>query len=159
MSPRAAWRLESLGFEQVYDYVPGKADWAAAGLPLEGTKAQVPRVGGLARTDVPRARLDERVGEVRARAEDAGWDTAIVLNEKGVVLGRLYRTQLEGDPEARVEQAMKSGPSTFRPDVAAAEMLEFMRRHDLETAPVTSSDGRLVGLLLREDAERAGSKG
>ena len=36
MSPRAAWRLEGLGFERVYDYVPGKADWFASGLPKEG---------------------------------------------------------------------------------------------------------------------------
>ena len=35
MSPRAAWRLESLGFARVYDYVAGKADWMAAGLPTE----------------------------------------------------------------------------------------------------------------------------
>ncbi|MDP9404293.1 MAG: rhodanese-like domain-containing protein [Actinomycetota bacterium] len=33
MSPRAAWRLEHLGFAQVYDYVAGKVDWMAAGLP------------------------------------------------------------------------------------------------------------------------------
>ena len=33
MSPRAASRLERLGFEPVYDYVSGKVDWMAAGLP------------------------------------------------------------------------------------------------------------------------------
>jgi hypothetical protein len=33
MSPRAAWRLEGLGFERVYDYVPGESDWFASGLP------------------------------------------------------------------------------------------------------------------------------
>lgn len=37
MSARAAWRLEQLGFERVFRYTPGKADWAAAGLPMEGT--------------------------------------------------------------------------------------------------------------------------
>jgi 3-mercaptopyruvate sulfurtransferase SseA len=31
MSPRAAWRLKTLGFERVYDYVGGKADWLAHG--------------------------------------------------------------------------------------------------------------------------------
>ena len=36
MSPRAACRLESLGFGEVYDYVAGKLDWMAAGLPTEG---------------------------------------------------------------------------------------------------------------------------
>ncbi len=40
MSPRAAWRLESLGFTRVYDYVAGKVDWFAAGFPREGRLAQ-----------------------------------------------------------------------------------------------------------------------
>jgi rhodanese-related sulfurtransferase len=31
LSPRAAWRLESLGFKEVYDYAGGKADWLANG--------------------------------------------------------------------------------------------------------------------------------
>ena len=44
MSPRAACRLELLGFTQVYDDVAGKADWLAHGLPTEGEQAQVPRV-------------------------------------------------------------------------------------------------------------------
>ena len=39
MSPRAACRLETLGFSEVYDYVAGKADWLARGLPREGEKA------------------------------------------------------------------------------------------------------------------------
>ncbi len=40
MSPRAAWRFESLGGTRVYDYVAGKVDWFAAGLPREGRPAQ-----------------------------------------------------------------------------------------------------------------------
>ena len=49
MSPRAAWRLESLGFGEVYDYVDGKVDWMAAGLATEGTASRHPRAGDLAR--------------------------------------------------------------------------------------------------------------
>jgi len=60
MSPRAAWRLESMGFAEVYDYVAGKADWGAPCLPLEVTAA--PRVGELARRHVPTCRLDEPLG-------------------------------------------------------------------------------------------------
>ena len=45
MSPRAAWRLESLGFTAVYDYVAGKADWFARGLPRAGRLAEEPTVG------------------------------------------------------------------------------------------------------------------
>jgi CBS domain-containing protein len=54
-----------------------------------------------------------------------------------------------------VERVMRPGPSTFRPDVDIREMAHFMGEHDLPSAPVTTSDGRLVGVLLREDAERA----
>jgi len=47
MSPRAAWRLETLGFEHAYDYVGGKADWLAHNLPGEGATADQPRAGDL----------------------------------------------------------------------------------------------------------------
>ena len=41
MSPRAACRLDALGFNQVYDYTLGFADWKAAGEPIEGTTVNV----------------------------------------------------------------------------------------------------------------------
>ena len=49
---------------------------------------------------------------------------------------------------------MRPGPSTFRPNVSVDQMLAYMDENELDTAPVTRSDGELVGLLLREDAER-----
>src|SRR5688572_23586838 len=58
MSPRAASRLETLGFEQVYDYVAGKADWGSGGLPLEGENGsetlRAPMFGPAFRPVVPR---------------------------------------------------------------------------------------------------------
>ena len=55
MSPRAAWRLESIGFTRVYDYVAGKADWGSFGLPLQGTKGL--RAGEFVRADGQTKRL------------------------------------------------------------------------------------------------------
>ena len=43
MSARAAWRLETLGFTQVYRYTAGKMDWFANALPIEGKKKDAPR--------------------------------------------------------------------------------------------------------------------
>jgi hypothetical protein len=43
MSPRAACRLATIGFTEVYDYVAGKAEWLARGLPRDGEKATEPR--------------------------------------------------------------------------------------------------------------------
>ena len=42
MSPRAALRLESIGFEQVYDYGASKADWGSFGLPLDAPQTADP---------------------------------------------------------------------------------------------------------------------
>ncbi len=159
MSPRAAWRLESLGFPEVYDYVAGKLDWMAAGLPTEGTNAQHPRAGDVARKDVPTAQLDERLGDVRERVRAKGWEAVVVINSERVVLGLLRSKELEKDPDLRMEQAMRPGPSTFRPYVSIKEMAENMTKHMLESSPITTSDGRLVGLLLQKDAvQKAGAK-
>jgi CBS domain-containing protein len=53
------------------------------------------------------------------------------------------------------EQAMTLGPSTIRPSARLRDIVERMQRQKLTNLPVTTSDGRLVGLLLREDAEHA----
>ncbi len=49
MSPRAAARLETLGFDDVYDYVSGKSDWMAAGLPTVRESVGVPTAGATQR--------------------------------------------------------------------------------------------------------------
>jgi CBS domain-containing protein len=154
MSPRAAWRLESLGFGEVYEYRGGKLDWMAAGLPTEGTNAIGPRAGSLAHTDVPTCRLDDRLGDVRDRTRKQGWDAAVVINSERVVFGLLRAEELDLEADQPVSQAMGPGPSTFRPYVLADEMATYMRDHELENVVITTSDGRLVGLLRREDVSR-----
>jgi CBS domain-containing protein len=153
MSPRAAWRLESLGFTEVYEYSAGKSDWGAYGLPLEGSVSSSVRIADIARRDVPTCSLDDTVRVARERAKE--WGTCIVVNEQRIVFGRLFETELDGDPNARVGDVMRPGTSTFRPNVSVAEMLEYMDRRHHESSLVTTSDGRLVGLVRREDAERA----
>ncbi len=155
MSPRAAWRLETLGFGDVYDYVEGKNDWMAAGLPTEGTNAEHPRAGDVARKDVPTCGLKEKLGDVRARVRAQGWDAVVVVNDSRVVFGLLRSKELEKDPELLIEQAMRPAPSTFRPFVALHEMLHKMVGHKVDSSPITTSDGRLVGLLLQKDVAAA----
>lgn len=155
MSPRAASRLESLGFERVYDYVAGKAGWGSAGLPLEGTNGSETRAGAHVRTDVPTCRLDERLEDVCERLDESGWDTCFVVDELGVVLGRIGRRAIRGREDVSAEEAMALGPSTVRPSARLDAMVERMQHQNLTNLPVTTSDGRLVGLLIRREAEEA----
>jgi Mg/Co/Ni transporter MgtE len=104
---------------------------------------------------VPTCGVDEPIGEVRQRVRAAGWDVCVVVNEERVVFGLLREAQLASEGDHNVEEVMRPGPSTFRPHVPIEEMAAYMQQHDLPTSPITSSDGRLIGLLSREDALRA----
>jgi CBS domain-containing protein len=149
LSPRAAWRLESLGFPRVYDYVAGKADWMAAGLPTEGKQAGVPRITEVARRDVPRCRLEEMVGQVRERLGD--WDLCVVVNEQEVVLGVVRAEALGLDAERPIAEVMQEGPVTFRPNLGLAELGAHLRKRGVPRVLVTRSDGTLIGLVRLED--------
>lgn len=155
MSPRAASRLEALGFERVYDYVAGKADWGSAGLPLAGTNGSDTRAGAHARIDVPTCRLGDRMQRVCEHVDESGWDTCFVVDEHRVVLGRLGRSAIHAREDITAERAMTAGPSTIRPNARLHDIIERMQRQNLTNLPVTTSDGRLVGLLSRHDAEEA----
>ena len=154
MSPRAAWRLEGLGFERVYDYVPGKVAWFADGLPKEGTLASVFVIGDAARRDVPTCAPAEKVGAARERVRKAGLDRCVVVNKQRVVLGLQREKELASDAEATVEEVMRDGPATFRPNEPVGKIARQMRERGAHAVLVTTSDGRLVSLLYREDAER-----
>jgi predicted transcriptional regulator len=135
----------------VYDYQAGIQDWMGEGLPTEGTNAQHPRLADVARRDVPMCSLGERLGDVRDRTVAAGWDACVVVSPERVVLGLLRARELNADPSLPVERAMRPGPSTYRPSVSVAEMRRIMADRDLDSSPVTTSDGRLVGLVRKRD--------
>ena len=69
-----------------------------------------------------------------------------MVNEERVVPGRLRGTALT---------AHAATPTTFRPDARLAEATERMRVKNVGSAALTTSDGRLVDLLVRAAAERA----
>src|ERR1700681_385311 len=106
MAPRAAARLESLGFDGVHEYKAGKLDWLAAGLPTEGENSNCPRAGDVARKDVPASHPNDRLGDVAERARTARWEVVVVVDAERIVLGLLRSRELAMDPNLRVEQAM-----------------------------------------------------
>ncbi len=152
MSPRAAWRLETLGFTNVYDYVGGKADWFSAGLPREGKLTSIPRAGDVARPDLT-CRPTERISDVIERVHTAGKDRCIVTTDGGVVLGRVRTDRLDEDSQGPVEDVMELGPTTTRADTMLESILERLNARNVESILVATSDGRLVGTLYRSDAE------
>lgn len=150
MSLRAAWRLDSLGYD-AYDYVAGKADWLAFALPYEGYA--VLAAAALA-TDVPTCGFRDRLGDVRSALQASRFGIVVALNAEGVVMGRLDRRALDNSDDVTVDRLMREGPTTVRPSEELGPLTERMRRADVDAVLVTSSDGRLLGLVERRAAEQ-----
>jgi CBS domain-containing protein len=154
MSPRAAWRLEELGFTDVSDYVGSKEDWFANGEPREGTSVDVPWTGDLVR-EAPTCSPDDRVGELRERVTSSGLDVCVVLNDERIVLGVLRGDALTKEPEARAGDVLDRGPKTQRPNTPVEKLLASRASDGVKSWIVTTPHGLYLGLLTRDDAERA----
>ncbi len=156
MSPRAAWRLERLGFTETYDYVGSKMDWIGDGLPFEGTLAEQPRLSTLADPDVPTCGIDETVADARSRLGQ--WDlTLVVAGPQRVVLG-LVRAEALGLEDTRpLVEVMQEGPSTYRPHVTADEMSKNLKNRPAPYVVVTTLSGHLLG-VARPDAIHAAAR-
>lgn len=116
-------------------------------LPFEGESGPATRAGAVADRDVPTCHLADRVGDVADRL-DGGAPCVVV--EDGLVLGLLEGDALIGRSSTAAE-AMSPGPSTFRPSVPIEELAHYLAHHDLEHTLITTLDGRLVGLVRRQD--------
>jgi predicted transcriptional regulator len=99
--------------------------------------------------------MDERLSDVRDRVARLGRDAVVVVNEQNIVMGLLRAKELQQEGDLTIEQAMRPGPSTFRSYVSVKEVADFMVEHKLECSPITTSDGKLVGLLYQADAVTA----
>ncbi|MCH8949299.1 MAG: CBS domain-containing protein [Chloroflexi bacterium] len=106
------------------------------------------------RQDTPTCRVTERLGDAQERSKAAGQSVCIVTTENGVVLGRIRGEALEGDAGMSVESVMEAGPTTIRPDTPLNEYTEHMRAMRVGSILVTTSTGRLLGILHRQDAEK-----
>jgi Mg/Co/Ni transporter MgtE len=152
MSPRAACRLATIGFTRVHDYAPGKVDWLAHALPIEGTHAEWPTAGSLARDDAVTCSLTDAAGDVLERIAASHYGFALALGSAGVLLGWIRRSTLEAatvtDP---IEPLVEPGPSTIRPHLTVDELHQRLEQSDSRTLIVTTPAGVLLGVVRRED--------
>ena len=138
----------------MYDYVAGKQDWLARGLPTEGEEADRPTARHLMKDDAVTCGLADRVGEVYERVKESPYGFALVIAEGGCLLGRLRASALaKCDPGSTAEAVMESGPSTVRPDKELGALVKRLDEGGLMFGIVTDPEGRLEGVVRRSEAE------
>jgi rhodanese-related sulfurtransferase len=150
LSARAGWRLETMGFQEVYRYTPGKADWLAAGWETEGTHAKKSRIKQILQKDVPTCGLRERLEDVKSRRRP-NQDMCVVLNDRNIVMGIIEGELWDANPQARVLDIMQPGPRTLRPDLDPKDAEKILRSAERAHAIVTTSDGELLGIIRIAD--------
>lgn len=141
----------------MYRYTPGKADWLAAGFPVEGNNANRPTIRNAAR-NIPTCTADEPIAAIRQRLNQER--ACAVVDANNVVLGLLDEKALEAEGHAPAKDRMVLAPLTFRPDRPIQSAKDYFTQHHIEKALVTNSDGQLIGLAMRSDVDKlAGPSG
>jgi len=115
----------------------------AMDLPFEGDKGPGTRSGAVADREPATCGLDDTV-------PDGGPGGLCVVLEQGLVMGVLDGDAF-ADPSRTAAEAMRPGPSTFRPSIPKDELASWLDDHDLGHALLTTLEGRLVGVARRED--------
>lgn len=133
----------------MYDYVDGKVDWMAYGLPVEGDEG--PFLGDEV-GEAPTCDVAGTVADAREALEGAGDDAEVLVLSDGLVVGEVDAEALKGAADAApLLDVMHPVPGTVRPSVTVASMA----RSGGGSAVVTSSDGRLLGRAVVEAAPEA----
>jgi len=138
LSARAAHRLETLGFSDVYDYTASKVAWMAMGLPAEGSRPTSQRAGALADRDVPTTSLDGKIGDA---------PRVVVLGDDRIILGVVRREALDLDAETPIETVLQPAPPSVRPSIPLDELAESMEQDGRSYVIVSHLDGTFVGVI------------
>jgi predicted transcriptional regulator len=136
--------------------VAGKVDWLVERRPVDGTRADEPTVGGLAKDDAVTCRPSDLVGDVGRGVANSPYPFALVLSAGRVVLGRVAASDLQAaDADRSVDRIMDPGPKTVRPHKTAEGVAQDLTNRGLNWAIVTTPEGELIGVVGRGVLEAA----
>ena len=134
--------------------MPGKVDWLASNLPVEGDRPYAPIAGRAMRDDAVRCRPTDRIADVLESIQGSPYPFALVTSGDGTLLGRAPASALDPTSERPVWDVAQPGPKTFRPHVEAEKVVEVLAEKGYRWAIVTTPEGRLLGVASRKDLER-----
>ena len=131
----------------MYDYVDGKADWMAFGLPVEGEDG--PFLAGRVE-DVPTCDVRLTAADARRVLDSTGADVVVLVHGDGLAVGEVDADALDGSADdLPLLDLLCPVPTTVRPSVTVAAVAEGGGG----TVLVTTADGRLVGRATVEGAD------
>jgi CBS domain-containing protein len=108
------------------------------------------RAGAIARTNVVTCSVDETVGELDPRWDD---EPLAVMLHGDVVIG-VVKAEVRGLPASTpLLEVLQPEPPTVRPSITARELARSMDKDGEWWVLVSTSDGKLIGLICRDDLD------
>ena len=147
MSPLAARQLRAFRFAQVHGYMLGIAGWRVAGLAVEDD--------GPTGVTVATATRDDQIGAARVSTVESGSERAIVTPDDGVIVGCLQDATWDHGSGVKVGLVMELGQTTVRPNETPAPLVDRKQKRGTNVATVTTAQGALLGIVIREQSERS----
>ena len=136
--------------------MPGKVDWLAHNLPVEGERPDAPIAGHAMRDDAVLCRPTARIADVRESIARSPYPFALITSDDRTLLGRAPSSALDSASDRQVWDVAEPGPKTFRPHVPAEKVAALLADKGLRWAIVTTPQGRVLGVASREDLARVG---
>lgn len=140
-----------MGFREIYDFVGGKLEWLAHGLPVEGSGPHHAVAGDVVDEHVTTCGADASLDEIRAILGASDAPFSVIVNDGGVVLGRVRLKNLTGT--SRLADVVEPGPATVQLTEPLGPLTERMTKANVESILVTTPKGVLLGLVQRSAAE------
>ena len=121
--------------------MPGKVDWLAHNLPVEGERPDAPIAGRVMRDDAVLCRPTDRIADVRESIERSPYPFALVTSDDRTLLGRAPSSALDPASDRPVSDVAEPGPKTFRPHVSAEKVAGVLADKGLRWAIVNYARG------------------
>lgn len=87
--------------------------------------------------------------------DESGWTKCAVTAPDRTVIGFVQGEKIQDVDEAvPIEEVMQLGPTTFRFDTSLERATEFMDTKEVDCILLTSSEGKLLGLLHQNYADK-----
>lgn len=127
--------------------MPGKLDWLAFGLPVERAQHKEQILIDCLERNVPAAKVTETIDEVLPQLQKSKFGMLPITNDRNILLGLITDRSLQGaDLDTPVADVMSLGPTTMRPYTPVESAVKSLGEQT-QAIPVTSSDGKLLGLF------------
>jgi CBS domain-containing protein len=125
---------------------------------MEGRTAGRCRAIDVARTDVMTVTPDRRLRDLRDEMADAESDICLVVDERGVLLGRVDGMPADAGDDSVIGDVMRLAPGTVKPDTFLRDLVDDLRgtrfKRTILTAREPHEAGRFLGVLFLTDVER-----